>query len=335
MYKYAAYAKAEYIIFQMLLKTGAEKETCNMNILDVEESIDSAISKLNWEESISAPEKVNINRVNLETKNPSILEKPKSSDNLCDEDDTFCLTKESSLFLRISRDGIIPKVTDQTPECQIVSVKEGEVPPSVLCGRLPSDCHFVTVEHDIEYKPLPVEVVELIETELDADPEYTKDDHEHDYKLKPLSRLLCENRKKKHKSESFSMESEHSLLLEMQDRINLTEETIVTACDLTSAHNINEKSLNEITLRKEIKMLRTYHIIGDYQKIEPNIAEVGMCCSFYGSDKETDDVLKFSDDEGNPKEDCKGTMCPSDDEDRFSVLPVSASCRSAVEVGSF
>lgn len=330
------------IVFQTLSKSGAEKESCKMIVLDEEEATDNSVSDLNSNESINLPEKVNINRVNLETKIPTTLETPKSRDDVSDEDDTFCLMKKSSLFSRISKNEVIE--VDQTPtvnvdeECQMVAVKEREVLPSVLCGLGSSDRHFVTVEHDIEYNPLPVEVVELIETDLDADTEYANDEDEGEYEIESSSPELCENRRNKLESEMYA-KNPRSVLLEMRDRVNRTEETTVTACGLSNAYNIDGKSssgksLNEVKLKKEIEMLRTYQIVGNYEKSEPNMAEIDECGSFYDSDKEMDDVLTFSDDEGINKKDGEDSSSSTDD-DLYNSGSVSMGSSFVVEVGSF
>jgi len=79
-------------------------------------------------------------------------------------------------------------------------------------------------------------------------------------------------------------------------KVNKTHHTTITAWQ-------NPKSDNrkEVILHKEIELLDTYRIIGADHDVNvsntfKNIAEDDD--SFYGSDKETDDAVLFSEDEG-------------------------------------
>lgn len=79
-------------------------------------------------------------------------------------------------------------------------------------------------------------------------------------------------------------------------KVNKTHHTTITAWQ---SPKYDEHK--EVVLHKEIEMSNTYRIIGADQdennlNLSPNIGDDND--SFYGSDKETDDVLIFSEDEG-------------------------------------
>lgn len=79
-------------------------------------------------------------------------------------------------------------------------------------------------------------------------------------------------------------------------KVNKTHHTTITAWQ--SPKSDHQK---EVVLHKEVEMLNTYRIIGADQDINvsnspKSIAEDND--SFYGSDKETDDIIMFSEDEG-------------------------------------
>lgn len=78
-------------------------------------------------------------------------------------------------------------------------------------------------------------------------------------------------------------------------KVNKTHHTTITAWQSPKYDH------KEVVLHKEIEMSNTYRIIGADQDLNvlnstQNIAEDND--SFYGSDKETDDVVMFSEDEG-------------------------------------
>ncbi|XP_075226861.1 dystrophin isoform X2 [Lycorma delicatula] len=109
------------------------------------------------------------------------------------------------------------------------------------------------------------------------------------------------------------------LCLQMTDRFNRTEQTTVTAWrDKLDLENKEEacsssdvdtmKSVKEVTLRKEVEVSKTYQIIGNFHSSDNNFLDnpnqlnlpaTEDCDSFYGSDKETDDLVVFSEDEGH------------------------------------
>lgn len=78
-------------------------------------------------------------------------------------------------------------------------------------------------------------------------------------------------------------------------KVNKTHHTTITAWQSPKSDN-----LKEVILHKEIESFNTYKIIGaddvNISNAFKNIPEDND--SFYGSDKETDDAVLFSDDEG-------------------------------------
>lgn len=79
-------------------------------------------------------------------------------------------------------------------------------------------------------------------------------------------------------------------------KVNKTHHTTITAWQ-----NPESDDHKEVILLKEVEMSNTYRIIGADQdrnviNSPKNIVEDND--SFYGSDKETDDIVMFSDDEG-------------------------------------
>jgi hypothetical protein len=91
------------------------------------------------------------------------------------------------------------------------------------------------------------------------------------------------------------------LCLQISDHMDHTEQTTVTAWNET-----HEKVLKpeEVTLRKEVQVSKTYQIFGNFSKdnaTRPPRDE--DCDSFYGSDKETDDAVVFSEDEARIEDD--------------------------------
>jgi hypothetical protein len=98
-------------------------------------------------------------------------------------------------------------------------------------------------------------------------------------------------------------------------KVNKTHHTTITAWQ-----NPESDDHKEVILLKEIEMSNTYRIIGTDQDIKilnspKSIAEDND--SFYGSDKETDDIVVFSDDEelNSNFEDCS-----SSDEEQISKV---------------
>lgn len=79
-------------------------------------------------------------------------------------------------------------------------------------------------------------------------------------------------------------------------KVNKTHQTTITAWQSPLSDNHKE-----VILHKEIEMSNTYKIIGADQDANVLISTKRISDdndSFYGSDKETDDVLMFSEDEG-------------------------------------
>ncbi|XP_066905843.1 dystrophin, isoforms A/C/F/G/H isoform X1 [Halyomorpha halys] len=81
--------------------------------------------------------------------------------------------------------------------------------------------------------------------------------------------------------------------LTISDKINHTEQTKVTVVNKTE-----KLQADEVMLRKEVQVSKTYELIGNFSTSqELDVPVLEDCDSFYGSDKETDDVVVFSEDE--------------------------------------
>lgn len=101
-------------------------------------------------------------------------------------------------------------------------------------------------------------------------------------------------------------------------KVNKTHHTTITAWQ-----NPKSNEQKEVVLHKEIEMSNTYRIIGADQDVNllnstKIIAEDND--SFYGSDKETDDILMFSEDEGHNE---KFEDSSSSDEEQTSKVTKS------------
>lgn len=117
------------------------------------------------------------------------------------------------------------------------------------------------------------------------------------------------------------------LCLQMTDRVNRMEQTTVTAWKDISIDKTRDKeelpaSTKEVTLRKEVEVSKTYQIIGSFTKpmetATLTVPAIEDNDSFYGSDKETDDIVVFSEDEGRLE--LQEDSSSSDDEVHHSFL---------------
>lgn len=94
------------------------------------------------------------------------------------------------------------------------------------------------------------------------------------------------------------------LCLQMTDTVNRVEQATVKTFDKGIPKNVNTDSSKEVTLRKEVEVSKTYQIIGSIKTQGNELTRLTVPTiedndSFYGSDKETDDVVTFSEDEGH------------------------------------
>ncbi|GLH12298.1 Spectrin alpha chain, partial [Gryllus bimaculatus] len=124
-----------------------------------------------------------------------------------------------------------------------------------------------------------------------------------------------------------------SLCLQMTDRVNKTEQMTVTAwrdaeCTSNTCMPVaprrrsleeeNRSKSSEVILKKEIEVSKTYKIIGNISDLQtqslPTEKMIEEYESFYGSDKETDDVVEFSDDGVSPLELVNDSSSSEDDE---------------------
>nr|CAD7448133.1 unnamed protein product [Timema bartmani] len=143
-----------------------------------------------------------------------------------------------------------------------------------------------------------------------------------------------------------SADDSPSLCLQMTDRVNRTEETTITAWRGFKSVNDNlggpktakrtklgvlegeesrsegskPSSLKEVTLKKEMEVSKTYRLVGNIAdprgrgRAGASINAVEEYNSFYGSDKETDDTIEFSDD-GEPLVELYDSSSSDDDDD--------------------
>lgn len=263
-------------------------------------------SLMNESEEIKEPEKVNMSRIILKNE---ISEKYASE---VEENDTFYLAKDSLLFSQISKNEIIlfdNNVKTDNNECRIVEIKECQVPIH------PSE-HLVTLQ-GVEYNPEVVEVVEIIETDGDFDSTIEIEEGiEKNFELlnKKFYYDLPKNQKTEYdcphvpNTDKCPLVDAHSILVEVTDRINHVEEMTVKACNTINFYNLSSTkpqsndTPKELKLKKEIKMSRTFQILGNFHS---SISSSGECKNIYSNDKDTKDILSFSNDEenNNPKDD--------------------------------
>lgn len=302
----------------------AEKESCNVAVRSDEE-FDSVMS----EKANSVSEKVNMNRVIL-TNQISEGKKAHVFDSM-DKCDIFSLTKDSLLFSQISKNEILSLKEDEFDDtCHMVELKEHEVLTPIILGVEPFE-DLVTLQHGIEYHPSAVEIVELIETDMDGDECMEEDEGEYDVELSPYF-----NRKEKEIGIlDTSSKNDHSVLLEMTDRINRTEEAKVTARSSSKiydvdVHKFKETTLKELKFKKEVEVSRTYQIVGNFNKSEVNASAADECNSFSDSDKEADDVIIFSEDDESNKKCIEDSSSSTDD--LYDVCPKSPD-QHFIEVG--
>lgn len=244
-----------------------------------------------------------------------------------------------------------PKCENNVQECVMVEIKEHEI----LKSSVISHGEVTTIQSVVPEGY--AEMVELSEdTETDADetdeekwPQivYRRKNTEKKSCLSPCEILVKRQKLASDESLKSSLESLHSnntfkfifyfffnviyilgkeymASLEEEQKehsdslcvkVNKTHHTTITAWQ-----NPESDDHKEVILLKEIEMSNTYRIIGTDQDMKvlnspKSIAEDND--SFYGSDKETDDIVVFSDDEelnGNYED------CSSSDEEQISKV---------------
>lgn len=112
------------------------------------------------------------------------------------------------------------------------------------------------------------------------------------------------------------------LCLQMTDKVNRVDQTKVKTFDGETPKRQALDNSKEVTLRKEVEVSKTYQIIGSFAKPGKEVTHLTVPVvedndSFYGSDKETDDVIVFSEDEG--RVDFGDDTSSSDDEFHSSI----------------
>lgn len=250
-------------------------------------------------------------------------------------EETFLLAEESELFSQISQN--VKRQPNLVVGCQKVEVK---VVSSSPVHAVETHQHVVKLERGIERCPQTVEIVELVEErDVNGDNDDYEDDEEEEGEYSVCEGTVYKSSRKKQKIEDHDRNIEardarasNSVLLEVTDLINRTEEAIVTACNSSNVYDVG-KSVKEVKLKKEVQVSRTYQIVGNYEKCCVNSPTVDECESFYGSDKETDDIVMFSEEEEEDKGTVDRNNSSSSSADDFYSTCRSTLDSSALEVG--
>ncbi|VVC26815.1 Hypothetical protein CINCED_3A012694 [Cinara cedri] len=239
-----------------------------------------------------------------------------------EEDDTIQqLTKNSMLFSQVSQvdpkclqSFVNPKHENNTQECVMVEIKEHEILKSSVISH-----GEVTAVHRMVPEGY-AEMVELSEdTETDADetdeekwPQTVyrrKNNTDKKTCLSPCEILVKRQKLASDESLKSSLESLHSkeyMASLEEDQKNYSDSLCVklnkTHTTITAWQSPQSDSHKKVILHKAIEMSNTYKIIGADQDINDVLSSTKIMAddndSFYDSDKETDDVLMFSEDEG-------------------------------------
>ncbi|XP_024083561.1 dystrophin-like isoform X3 [Cimex lectularius] len=230
------------------------------------------------------------------------------------ETETFNLAKESTLFSQVSDNTLnesnvsSEKILDsENKSCQMVEVKEMEIKKSILTSIEP-------MEHSIG-GPESVEIVEI----FDSGAEDSDVDQKDERSPRTVRRVVSSKNKQFLPSEEVlskrqKVETDNSkdtqeklpespapkqdmeippVCLKISDRMAHMQWTTVS----TIADQRKDENLPEVTLSKEVQVSKTYEIIGNFSKNDAPSSPIEDNDSFYGSDKETDDVVVFSEDE--------------------------------------
>ncbi|XP_073972435.1 dystrophin, isoforms A/C/F/G/H-like isoform X4 [Rhodnius prolixus] len=260
------------------------------------------------------------------------------------DSDTFNLTKESTLFSRVSDNTLNESnvsseredILENDPKCKMVEVKEIEITKAIVTSVEPME-HTVSRAESVEF-------VEIVDSGPDeSDPE--------DKRSPATVRRVVDPKNKKHlapgeilakrqrlASDEALRKSAENLIAKEDFSENIISEleddpvtnTVAPSNDLPpvclkisdnmkhseqTTMTTEKEQPEEVTLRKEVQVSKTYEIIGNFSKNEE--AHTAMDednDSFYGSDKEIDEAVIFSEDEARIEDDSS-----SDDE----VEPIS------------
>lgn len=252
-------------------------------------------------------------------KGPQQATPPKPVDDL-EENDTFLLAKDSLLFSQISRNEIHPSEGGHDPvdgssatsdACRVVEIKEREL-------TAPTSEPVVTWDADVQYYPHSVEIVEIVETDADTDEQESAEVMNVAAKMETASRKrpvegAADDGGSSKKTcvvvatHPASDSQDVSILVEVTDRINRTEEAKVTAsCSASNVYNLDTKqtisdsTLKEVKLKREVQVSRTYQIVGNFER--SMVASTKPTDGLVGSQRDQDDTVTSSDDEARRDE---------------------------------
>lgn len=217
------------------------------------------------------------------------------------ENDTFNLTKDSSLFSQVSQNKIIDGqsiVPKSNNDCKMVEIKE-----KVISRGISFTKSVEAMERTV-LTPGSVELVEILDSGPESDVEKSPATIRRVPDQKNRKQLVQEEvvakKQKLGTSQSETDEfpsnrgiddrSEKSpLRVEISDQLNCRESaTIAVPEDSTRTDKL-------ITVQKQVQVNKTYQIVGNFSYPGPSKQEDND--SFDGSDKETEEALIFSEDE--------------------------------------
>ncbi|XP_044016172.1 dystrophin, isoforms A/C/F/G/H-like isoform X2 [Aphidius gifuensis] len=238
----------------------------------------------------------------------------KTSDN-----EEFFLTKNSKLFSQVSTNTIIPKKNynelyndNNNNPLRVVEIKEMEIVKSIAS----SEDSFVLPKANVCFgqKPLVVERVEILE-DTETEPEsLDTDTDDRDSRTKSSTSLISVDKniatignKKNYDIDPDILVKPKKLSLPINLNNDIEKNNNATSSNWNNINNKTELSIINNNNDKKIINLQKNNrkVIIDEIKKSPitrmlkatmSNDTVEDCDSFYGSDKETDDVLIFSDD---------------------------------------
>lgn len=231
------------------------------------------------------------------------------------ENDTFHLTKDSVLFDKVSKNQFNDCLNQDTSP-QMVKIREREIAhPNVGSIVLNPVIHHVSDDSIQSSKEIlkNFKIVEEDETRGDIDDGKLRVKSEESKQQNANNQLaikhdeLSKTSNRNMKSEDTISKSKPDIRVRVTGIVNRTELTTITAMNNKSFvkleadesavpdRNTNSiKSVRELKVRKEVEVSKDYELVGKYQTPSKDKDED----SFSGSDKEVDEIIVFSEDEG-------------------------------------
>lgn len=236
------------------------------------------------------------------------------------ESDTFNLVRESRIFSQVSDNTLKESdlstekhlslevgVKSSDPKCRVVEVKEIQIPKTVVASVEP-------MEHSV-MSPGSVEIVEIVDSGAEE-----SDVTDQDEKKSPATVRRNPDQKKKQVTSGEVVAKKQKLADDKDDTVSIVspmEVANTTQTDVrlkisdriahsqkatvTSSQTVRKSSVDKVTLHKEVRVTKTYEVVGNFSK--DDTIPMADDDSFYGSDKETDDVVVFSEDEAKIEDD--------------------------------